>query len=129
MIFQHTAQWVLDRSPNTGEPKTQTRRRKYDNDICVRNKGALIAVYRNHRLLYRVGKVYSVQTGRGVMGIGHFRLTYIVDWACSGDISQSDANAEGFISPEAFREIWVRLYGLVALDKPCYALTLEKIQE
>ncbi len=124
MIFKETAQWVLDRSPHTGEPKTQTRRPARDGD-CFRDLPSPRAVFRRGRLLWEVGKVYSIQTGRGVKGTGHFRLLGIRFEKHTGDISAADARAEGFATPDAFREIWAKLYGRAALERPCYALTIE----
>lgn len=128
MIFQHTAQWVLDRSPHTGQPKTQTRRPMKDGDHYAYVDGAL-AVYRHGRLLYQVGKTYSIQPGRGRKGIGHFRLLHIGFVSRAWNMSSTEARAEGFKSPSAFREIWVKLYGRAALEQSCYALVIERIGE
>ncbi len=131
MIFQHTVQWVLDRSPHTGEPKTQTRRPAKPGDIVITTPGdphdhTIVAVERNGRLLYEVGRTYAIQPGRGKHELGRIRLLAIKREQAHS-ICKADARAEGFDSPDAFREIWVTLYGRAALDQPCYALVIDRV--
>jgi hypothetical protein len=128
MIFQHTGQWVLDRSPHTGEPKTQTRRPAKRGDFIITTPGAphdhtIVAVERNGRLLYEVGRTYAIQPGRGKHSLGRFRLLAIKHEQARG-ISEADARAEGFASPAAFQEIWTKLYGLFSEEWLCYALVI-----
>jgi hypothetical protein len=128
MIFQHTAQWVLDRSPHTSEPKTQTRRPAKRDDIIITTLGdphdrTIVAVERNGRLLYEVGRTYAIQPGRGKHGLGRFRLLAIKREQAK-DISEADAHAEGFASPAAFQEIWLKLYGYASTEWLCYALVI-----
>ena len=127
MIFQHTAPWVLDRSPHTGEPKTQTRRPAKHGDRFVM-VGDLLGAERHDRLLYLTDETYSIQPGRGKRALGRFRLRGIRYVVRADFISEADARAEGFESPDAFRQIWVQLYGLTALEQPCYALTIDLVK-
>jgi len=131
MIFQRTGQWVLDKSPNTGEPKTQTRRLAMPGDIITSSSGephdhTIFSVERNGRLLYDVGRTYAVQPGRGKHALGRIRLRAIRREPAQ-DISEDDARAEGFASPEAFRKVWIEMYGRDALERPCYVLVIERI--
>jgi hypothetical protein len=73
---------------------------------------------------FEVGKRYAVQPGRGKRGVGHLIVTEIRYCARAGDISEADARAEGFGSVEEFRAVYARINGAVALDKPCWALTI-----
>ena len=57
MIFAHTYQWIIDKSPHTGEQKNQTRRTA--NSLTPR---------------YRVGKTYAIQPGRGKPAVGRIRI-------------------------------------------------------
>lgn len=141
MIFKHTHPWVLDVSPHTGEPKTQTRRPLHPGEFniiitqclhgitsmytsAVIRPGAVRGVRR-----FLVGKVYAIQPGRGQRAVGQFTLTEIRRCAVAGDISELDARAEGFASPDAFREVWETLYGAAALSDPCWALTMAVLRE
>jgi hypothetical protein len=139
MIFQRTYQWVLDRSPNTGKPKTQTRRLAKDGDIIITPSNhpldhtarlsspkSIFAVERNGRLLYEVGRTYAIQPGRGKHTLGRIRLRAIVREVAQ-EISEGDARAEGFASPAEFREVWIELYGRGELERLCYALVIERV--
>ena len=130
MIFQHTAQWVLDKSPHTGRAKTQTRRPAKSGDHIVTaspHDNTIVAVERNGRLLYEVGRTYAVQPGRGKRSLGRIRLRGIRREERAGNIAQGDARAEGFATPDDFRSVWANLYNRDGLERPCYALQIEKV--
>lgn len=73
--------------------KTQTRRLKKEGDSVVCNKGEIVAVYRSGRLLWRRGRTYAIQDGRGKPQIGRFTLLRIREEDLQG-ISSDDACAE-----------------------------------
>lgn len=91
MQFSHTFQAVLDGR------KTQTRRIVKPTDIYVKHvvTGEIVAVLRNGRQTYTVGKTYSVQPGRGKKSIGRIRITGIRQEDVR-EISDADVVAEGF---------------------------------
>jgi hypothetical protein len=98
--------------------KTQTRRPCKDGD----ETDGMQVHQRNGRLRWRVGKTYAVQSGRGKPAGGWLRLDTIAFVARAGEIDEPDALAEGFASPDAFREAWASLYGREALETPCWRL-------
>lgn len=57
--------------------KTQTRREKHPGDTAIMKDGKIVAVERNKRLLWEIGRSYAVQPGRGKPGIGRVWLTEI----------------------------------------------------
>jgi hypothetical protein len=75
------------------------------------------------RLRYGVNQTYAVQPGRGKHAVGRIRIVAIRYCARAGDISEDDARAEGFENAAQFREVYGRLNGAAALDRPCWALT------
>jgi predicted transcriptional regulator len=101
--------------------KTQTRRlRKTTHSTVLRSAQHIISVYsnirtdthRSNRLLWRVGKTYAIQPGRGKKAVGRFRLLSIRQEPLQA-INWRDARAEGFArcpSPErptsAFVSAW-----------------------
>lgn len=104
--------------------KTQTRRPEQEGDTVKRHAGLgcqtkLVAVYRNGRLLWEVGKAYAVQPGRGKSAIGRIKLISIRRERVNA-ISEEDAKAEGvepFNSPAigivykpAFVSLWNSIY-------------------
>jgi hypothetical protein len=129
MIFKHTAHWITGWSPHTGQPKTQTRRpaRLDDRYAYVSDRDdRRLSIYRNGRLLYQTGRAYAIQPGRGMKGIGRFRLVSLDFVGQAKDISEADARAEGFASPDNFRAVWCTMYGDKGLDQPCYSLVISK---
>ena len=67
-------------------------------------------VTRRRSSRYQVGKVYSVQPGRGRKHVGHIRVL-VASEECLGGVSYRSAQAEGFESPAAFSEYWAALHG------------------
>jgi hypothetical protein len=98
VIFKETWRWVLDKSPHTGEPKTQTRRRG--------------------KRKYKVGGIYAVQPGRGKTGKGFIRI--LDSWeervplfpaGLNIEKAHRFARAEGFLDVGHFWSLWTKLYG------------------
>lgn len=152
MIFQHTHAWITGISPHTGLPKTQTRRmvarggewvmvqdqerpiRWYANDGLLTITAPILSVWLERpgkppHLRYGVGKTYAVQPGRGQRAVGRFALRSIGYAKAAGDISEADARAEGFASPDDFRAVWQQMHGAAALDAPCWVLSLVFLKE
>jgi hypothetical protein len=108
MIFAHTYQWIIDKSPHTGERKTQTRRPAI---------GAKVP-------RYEVGKTYAVQPGRGKKAVGRIRIKR--RWLEITDvISHQQAMAEGFRNRREFLESYERINGTNPL---CWAYEFELVK-
>lgn len=120
--------------------KTQTRRRASDNTVGLANQpnclvGAppdpidYVLDFVANRTKYRVGNTYAVQPGRGKKGVGRVRLTAIrLERFC--DISQADAEAEGFTDPDGFFAKIRKLYGAdFDLTAPCWVLEFQLVKE
>jgi hypothetical protein len=107
--------------------KTQTRRVVKLGDtslgIMFRYDGRKDQVRSGHRLRWRVNDTYALQPGRGKHAVGRICITAIRYCARASDISEGDARAEGFATEEEFREVYGRLNGVGALNRPCWALT------
>lgn len=122
MIFQHTHKWVIDKSPHTGLPKTQSRRLSGPKDIVYRYEvvdgyttyslfghGEIAGVKRNGNWLYKVGKDYAVQPGRGMREVGRIEIL---------EIRQEDVRfiqpeciqCEGFKSMFEFLKVWTAMH-------------------
>lgn len=115
MIFQHTWEWIVDKSPYTGEPKTQTCRLKKPNEwleetwpsgkrIVQKTKSG-----KKRTKLEDLG-VYSIQPGRGQKGVGHF----ICDHISEVDVRTQPEEfyqREGFANGRDFLELWERMHG------------------
>ena len=92
MIFKDTHRYVLDST------KTQTRRLKKSGDFRQGlGPDQVWEVIRNGRLLYRVGRTYAIQPGRGKKSVGRVRIINIRQESLQ-DISAEDCIAEGLIS-------------------------------
>lgn len=88
MIFQHTLEQVL-----SGK-KTQTRR-----------------LFRSdRRFVYRAGKTYAVQPGRGRNAVARIEVL-VVRKQRLGEMTEAEAVAEGFASLAEFRKLWQERYG------------------
>jgi hypothetical protein len=113
--------------------KTQTRRMCRDGEVLigaggkgtrlVRDGDTGIGVYTTRGVRYGVAKSYALQPGRGKHAVDRITITTIRYCARAGDISEDDARAEGFENAAQFREVYGRLNGAAALDRPCWALT------
>lgn len=80
--------------------KTQTRRLQRAGDRIERAPdGSIVAVYRQGRLLWRVGRTYALQPGRGQAAVGRIRLVAIRAQSKVGEITGADVRAEGFTMP------------------------------
>jgi hypothetical protein len=113
--------------------KTQTRRPVQPSDVWQPNAhtGEITMVQSRpwHRTRFFVGHDYAVQPGRGKKSTGRIRVTRLRYVAQAMDISEADARAEGFETPDAFREKWREMYGELALACPCWALDFELIRK
>ncbi len=131
MIFHHTADWVLGVSPNTGKPKTLTSRPLRIGDYInqATPSGDILMVKDPlMRTKYVVGQTYAIQPGRGKPSLGRFVLRRVYRALEAGSLSQDEAEAEGFADPDAFREVWRKLYGEAALNQMCWRLQLEVVK-
>lgn len=143
MIFKNTAEWILDRSPYTKQPKTQARRLPIDGQVAVFEPGRsplsylakavncldkfdngrlVYSVYHNNRSVYRAFLNYAIQNGHGKAAIGRFVLKAITYDYDVGDLSEADCIAEGFADREHFMEIWNKAYGRDAHKLGCWVL-------
>jgi hypothetical protein len=109
--------------------KTQTRRVVKDGDerwpLAEFSDSPISSVRRNGRCLWKAGRVYAVQPGRGKHAVARIRITAIRYCERAGDISEADGRAEGFATVEEFRETYARINGVGAVERPCWALTFE----
>lgn len=80
------------------------------------------------RLRYGVGKTYSVQPGRGKAAVARVEITEIRYCERAASISEQDAIAEGFATPEEFRDVYGRINGVGALERPAWALTFRLVE-
>ena len=118
--------------------KTQTRRLRKPTHSTVLEQDRIIAVYskitrQSNRLLWRVGKTYAVQPGRGKKAIERFRLLGIRLEPLQA-ITKADARAEGLdcacpIKP--FARLWNDIHtttGTRWQDNPeVFVLTFELV--
>lgn len=109
MIFQHTWEKVL-----LGE-KTQTRRQRkplqyYFKETCQVEKWQR---YLTWKTVYAIGKTYAVQPARTAKGIARIQIMSIRREDVR-QISEADARAEGFDSPELFWLKWCEMYDPLA---------------
>ena len=108
MIYQHTWEWVIDKSPHTGEPKTQTRRLATGAPRIIIN-GETFQVESVGQ--WKVGKSYAVQPGRGKHAVG--RITILRLWAEDArEISDVDVRAGGYADKIDFMRVWVKMHDL-----------------
>jgi hypothetical protein len=110
--------------------KTQTRRVRRPYAVSGRKDGAAYDVWdfnarRAYVPIYEVGKSYAVQPGRGKKAVGRIRITAIRYCERAAEISEGDAVAEGFATPDEFRAVYARINGTAALDAPCWAIVFE----
>ncbi len=92
MIFQDTYRYVLDST------KTQTRRLRKPGDFRQGlGPEQVWEVIRNGRLLYRVGRTYAIQAGRGKHAVGRIGVINIRQEQLQ-EISYEDIGAEGITS-------------------------------
>ncbi len=114
--------------------KTQTRRQvkegqwlDWDYD-CHGEDGFPIAVMeKSDRPKWRLWETYAVQPGRGKKGEGRVEIVSI-RLERFFDISQADAEAEGFDSPEGFFAKIKSIYGDdFNLEQPCWVLEFKLV--
>lgn len=137
MIFAHTWEKVL-----SGE-KTQTRRAVKPTHMVTEGifispaLGRLIpgvsvpAVQSDPswRDLWHVGHTYALQPGRGKTAVGRVEITEIRYCEQAAAISPEDAIAEGFATPDEFRDVYGRINGAGALERPAWAITFKLVTE
>jgi hypothetical protein len=67
-------------------------------------------VTRRRSSRYQVGKVYTVQPGRGKKHVAHIRITSVAEEMLAA-LTEEEARHEGFPSRAAFVGYWRMLYG------------------
>jgi hypothetical protein len=119
MIFSHTLDLVLS------GVKSQTRRLKKPHEhLYPTEPGTVYGETRaGIRRVYQVGMIYAVQPGRAKKAVAFIRLTAIRDQRVMS-ISEADAIAEGFDSPESFFAAWRAIHGAKA-DLQAWVWVLE----
>jgi hypothetical protein len=136
MIFQHTLAKVLDRT------KTQTRRRvkpreykRTDPDlpgnpivqVAVADKnGGWVGT--GSPVRFNVGSDYAVQPGRGQKSVARIRITQIRREDVR-NISDEDAEAEGFDTKEDFWHTWIEMHDPRYLETYQYAVDTQQLDE
>lgn len=125
MIFQYTWQKVL-----SGQ-KSQTRRLARETDklwaVEREDKTEAKVLLRNDRAKWRTGRTYAVQPGRNQKAIARIRLLDIRHQLL-GHISEAEARAEGYASPEAFREVWHQIHGSYDPKQPVWVLEFRLVK-
>jgi hypothetical protein len=123
VLYLHTAEWVLDRSPYTGEPKTNTRRLEKPGDFAVYDESGQITAVRdrNGKLRWRVGGEYEVQPRYAARGLGR-TLLLAIRHEDAWRISHEDARAEGFRDVHHFAEVFVLINGKRAIQRRVWVL-------
>lgn len=115
MLFKQAQDVVDGRKRQTRRPVKPGDRPSHDEN------GNVVAVYRHGRLLWKVGKDYAAQPGRGKKAIGRTPPIKSIGWERLGDISRGDVSAEGLRREpaslyslwevrQAFRHVWNSLY-------------------
>lgn len=99
MIFAYTLYQVLC------EQKSQTRRLVKPHERLTGEGASVRVEIPGKRVIYQVGKSYAVQPGRGKKSVARIVITAIRRENVEA-ISEADAVAEGFLSPEAFMQTW-----------------------
>jgi hypothetical protein len=127
MLFLHTHEMVLDRSPYTGEPKTCTRRvvKTWDTPVLA-DDGRILEVRNHGRLRYRVGSLYSVQPAYRHRGLGMIELLRI-ECEEAWRILPTSARAEGFADVHQFAAVFVRMHGKRALERSVWVLDFKLV--
>jgi hypothetical protein len=107
--------------------KTQTRRPTSIHD-SVGLWGAEVGwVKRKGRILWEVGRTYSVCPGRGEKRVGGIRILAIRSEVLLM-LPEEDARREGFTGAETFLAAWHRLYPKAnAANDMVWVLTFEKV--
>ncbi len=126
--------------------KTQTRRLVREGEsVDILRKGYHVRLYEDFPFRLREGdaivavhhpsgrikwqaydrewRTYSVQPGRGRKQIGRVKILAIDYEEDVGNVSEEDALAEGFASPDDFVDAWRQMHG--DIWGPVFALTLE----
>lgn len=113
--------------------KTQTRRRWTIGETIIQETDGVEtwitgAFDVKGRSKWRLGNTYAVQPGRGKKGVGRVRIISIrIERFC--DISQADAEAEGFTDPAGFFAKIRELYGAdFDLTAPCWVLEFRLVK-
>lgn len=125
MIFQHTWEWIADKSPHTSEPKTQTRwlikagewqpRWKVGKTYSVQRKQGEAALWTNHK-----GDCVTPRYADRIYYYSHkyrpIRIRIIdIRREDVREISNEDIRAEGFADYKGFMLTWISIH-----DKPAY---------
>lgn len=108
--------------------KTVTRRPVKKNDKMEFDGVSLARVYREGRLLWEVGKTYAAQPGRGIEADGRIKIISLEVDPNPGYMTMDEARKEGFEHPNEFKEVWVEMYGDVALWRPAFRIEFEYIE-
>lgn len=110
--------WVLDKSPHTGQAKTQSRRIYANKTEELDGQGNIVALLNpNGRTFLRVGMDVPVQPGRLSRAVGRHKLLEIRKQDARR-ISGADAAAEGYQTPWHFLiDAWLPMHDPDALDQ------------
>ncbi|KKN69176.1 hypothetical protein LCGC14_0443520 [marine sediment metagenome] len=73
---------------------------------------------------YLVGRDYAVQPGRGKKAVARIRVLAVRKEAV-GAITAADARAEGFDTPQDFRDYWNELYGWYKAERLVWVIDFE----
>jgi len=119
LIFKHTYQWIIDKSPHTGEPKTSTIRlhRPYHRMSVLRDGRRAVFAIKNGkpRLWHYDGQIVAVQPGRGKRAIARVQIMNI-RWVDVRELAPSDVRREGVLTRDDFlRLLWCQMHDPAAL--------------
>lgn len=109
--------WILDKSPYTSQPKTQTRRIYTDKLEELDEQGRIVALLNaSGRTFLRIGQDTPIQPGRMSRSCGRQRIVKITK-TDARRISGADAIAEGYNTPWHFLiDAWLPMHDPEALE-------------
>lgn len=115
MIFAHTLEKVIQGK------KWQTRRIIKPDEYFDSSNQSVMKM--NNRTMYKIGKSYAVQPNRGKKSVARIQLTGVRKERVD-DITENDAQAEGFTSRAEFIDQWHTIHGQDA-DLSCEVWVFE----
>ena len=125
MIFQYTWQKVL------AGAKTQTRRpAKSSEELWTAEYHGRMpekVLRQGKRAKWRTGQRYAVQPGRGQKGLGWIELLDI-RYQHLGNVSEEEAEAEGFSGLAEFIQVWKRIHGRFDPEQPVWTLEFRLVR-
>lgn len=75
---------------------------------------------------YQAGHDYAAQPGRGQRAVARIRILGI-RWERLSDLTEEDAQLEGFASTDEFFDYWVGLYGKVDKRDQVWVITFQVV--